>query len=386
MKQVSTRIFLAVTALVATVGTVMAQNKAVPTDAESAFPYAETALVSAPPVQKGQALWDILYTYDLLAISGSNGNAAVCVVNNEFWVSRWAQDTLLLLDNAGNLIAKFNPGYGSGTSHTRAFAWDGTNIYASVNTTSIKKIDPGTMGIVGTINAPQTVRSLTYDPTANSGAGGFWISNFSTDIQQISMTGSLLATISAATHGLGAMYGTAFDNWTTGGPFLWVFDQGTGTSSDIIQINTSTGLQTGVIHDANGDVGIQSGSTGIAGGIFIDASGSTLTMVGVIQGTPSNILFGYDLDIPLALSEIPDPKGFLNINPSYATDMINVNIAKNNNDPVQLQIVDVSGRIVFDKTTHGINNYINVSKYENGLYFVRLVYDNQTYSSRFMKM
>jgi hypothetical protein len=386
MKQFFTKTFMAAALLFVSVQFTMAQNKPVPSDADAAFPGAEQAIVAAP-TPDNQALWDILYAYDLLAISGVNGNAGVMKFNNEFWVSRWAQDTLLLLDNMGNLVTKFSiPGLYVTGSNARSFTTDGTFIYAGVNTNSIKKIDPGTVSIVGTINAPAAARSLTYDPTAAGGAGGFWLSNFSTDIVQIDMMGNTLATISSATHGLGAMYGTVFDNYTMGGPYLWVFDQGAGTQSDLVQINTTTGLQTGIIHDVNGDVGALTGSTGIAGGVFLDPTGGQLVLMGVMQGTPSNILFGYDMDVTTGLSQIPEPKDFLNINPSVTSDLVNVNIDKDNNDAVLLQIVDAAGKVVFDKYTHAINNYINVSNYDNGLYFVRIVYNGQPYSSRFMKM
>jgi hypothetical protein len=182
------------------------------------------------------------------------------------------------------------------------------------------------------------------------------------------------------------MYGTVFDNLSAGGPYLWVFDQGAGTQSDLAQINVTTGLQTGILHDVNADVGLQSGSTGIAGGVYLDASGSTLTLMGVMQGTPSNILFGYDMDVPLSLSEIDNPQGFLNINPTMANDLVNVNLQKTNNDPVRLQVVNLSGQVVFDKTTHAMNNYIKVGNYEKGLYFVRVIYNGETHNARFMKM
>jgi hypothetical protein len=389
MKQLFTKSFLTLAALAMTVSFSLAQNKTVPSQADAATPLIDRALVSTHSPDN-QAIWDINYVYDLLAMSGSNGNAGVIFFNNEFWVSRWAQDTILLIDDMGNLLAKFSvPGlFGTG-GNARSFTTDGTNIYAGNNTAAIQVIDPGTTSITSTIPIASAARSLTYDPTANSGAGGFWYSNFSTDITLVSMTGAVLDNISAATHGLTAMYGTAFDNWTTGGPYLWVFDQG-GGGADIVQINAVTKLQTGVLHDVNTDVGVQNASVGIAGGVFLHVRNGALEMSGVLQGndpsTPIDGLFGYDMDVAVGLAEIEGPKDFLNINPTVTSHMVNVNVDKNNNDPVQLQIMDASGKLVFDKTTHGINNYINVSGYDNGMYLVRVIYNGEVVTDRFVKM
>ncbi len=389
MKQLCTKSLLAAAMMVLTFGFSQAQNKTMPSMAEAASPSVERALVGVPEPEN-QALWDVNYVYDLLAMGGTNGNAGCIFFNNEFWVSRWAQDTILLIDDMGNLLAKFSvPGlFGTG-GNARSFTTDGTNIYAGNNTAAIQVIDPGTVSITSTIPVGGTVRSLTYDPTANSGAGGFWYSNFSTDITLVSMAGAVLDVISTATHGLTAMYGSAFDNWTMNGPFLWVFDQGGAGGADLVQINTTTKLQTGVIHDVNSDVGVQNASVGIAGGVFLHVRNSQLEMSGVLQGndptTPIDGLFGYDMDVTVGLSEIEGPKDFLNINPSVTSHMVNVNIDKQNNDPVQLQIMDAAGKLVFDKTTHGINNYINVSGYDNGMYFVRVIYDGEVITDRFIK-
>src|SRR5690606_24051464 len=114
---------------------------------------------------------------------------------------------------------------------------------------------------------PQTVRYITYDPTADGGSGGFWLGNFSTNLQLISMTGTVLVTHPYASLGVTSIYGAAWDGYSAGGPFLWLWGQGAGTGTPqwIVQIDPVTGLPTGVTHDVITDIGVGNASA-IAGG------------------------------------------------------------------------------------------------------------------------
>lgn len=244
-----------------------------------------------------QSLFNIQFNYNATdSTAGSTGMAGVVFTGTEFWVSQWNSDSIFSYTPTGTLISKFKVPTVTGI---RGMTWDGNFIYAGVNTTSIKKINPTTKTLAGTITvaAGISVRHITYDSTANAGAGGFWVGNFSTNIVQISMTGATLNTITAATHGLTAMYGSAIDHWTSGGPYLWVFDQGGTSQSRIVRLQLPSGVQTGVIHDVMTDVGV-SQTSGLAGGLFITnkLNSSARTIVGVLQGTPDDLLFGYELN------------------------------------------------------------------------------------------
>jgi hypothetical protein len=250
-----------------------------------------------------QAAFDIQLTLNLdSAVNTVSSYAAVCFTGTEFWVSKWNVDSLYTLSPTGSLTSSFKvPGVGAAGSGVRALTFDGTSIYASTNSANIFKINPATKTLISTTPTALgfNVRSLTYDATANNNAGGFWVSNFTTDIVQIDLNGNVLATISAATHGLGAMYGTAFDNLTAGGPYLWVFDQGGGAASNLVRLQLPAGTQTFVIHDVLADVMPAAGlpPAGISGGVYI---GSGLvpgenSIMGVVQATP-DVLFSYELD------------------------------------------------------------------------------------------
>ncbi|MFO7526789.1 MAG: T9SS type A sorting domain-containing protein, partial [Ignavibacteriaceae bacterium] len=144
---------------------------------------------------------------------------------------------------------------------------------------------------------PQTVRFLTYDPTANGGTEGLLLGSFSTNLQLISMTGTVLTTHPYASLGVTSIYGAAWDGYSAGGPFLWLWGQGAGAGSPqwIVQINPVTGLPTGVTHDVLTDIGVGNASA-IAGGLFISEGlvPGFATLGGLLQGVPDR-LFGYEL-------------------------------------------------------------------------------------------
>jgi hypothetical protein len=252
------------------------------------------------PSNQVNALFDIQFNYNLSAARGSGGNAGICWTGTEFWASAWGSDSIFTLDANGVVTSRFKvAGVGSPSSGVRAFTWDGTSIYAGANTTSIFEINPTTKTLVSTIVSPTPVRGLAYDSTANGGAGGFWVSNFDTDISLISRTGTLLNAIPAVAHGLTAMYGIAVDHYSTGGPFIWVFDQTSSAGqSDLRRINIATAMPDLIRHDVMSDVGA-AGTSGLAGGLCItwglDTTGAR-SIVGILQGTPNDRLFGYELN------------------------------------------------------------------------------------------
>jgi hypothetical protein len=141
-----------------------------------------------------------------------------------------------------------------------------------------------------TLASGMTARHCTYDPTADGGAGGFWVGNWTGTtypdvIFQVSMTGAQLASIPAATHGLTSVYGTAFDDVTPGGPYLWAIDAdgGSGVTVTIKQIVLPTGTQTTTSIDLS-DAGLASYG-GAGGGMFLakNVFGSAYTLMALVQ-------------------------------------------------------------------------------------------------------
>ncbi|MEZ4773873.1 MAG: T9SS type A sorting domain-containing protein [Bacteroidia bacterium] len=269
-----------------------------------------------------EAMWDTQFNYSASDSTGTAGLAGAVFLGTEFWVARWSVDTLYRLNATGSVIDTFSiPNGGATLAGTRAMTTDGTKIYIGNNTTTVYEIDPATRTISNTFTAPLAgnIRFITYDSTANAGNGGFWVGNFNTDITLISRSGQVLNSIPASVHGLGGMYGAAVDNFSQGGPYLWVYHQGgTSSAAEIAQLKLPAGTQTGVSFDVDTDLG---GAGGLAGGLFIAKGivpGKT-TLGGILQAGPDR-LFGYELNfVPIqvdasldyllptpALGQIPD--------------------------------------------------------------------------------
>lgn len=232
-----------------------------------------------------RAIWTIQLDADPTAIGTSL--AGVIWTGTEFWCAKWNSADIYTADASGNLTGNFTI---SGITGARSFTTDSSYIYIGAAGGSIYKVDPATKTLISTISTSVTsCRYVTYDPTLNSNAGGFWTGAYGSDITSVSMTGSTLSTISSATHGLTGIYGMAYDNFSTGGPFLWAFDQG-GNDADIIQLDMS-GSPTGLMHDANSDLGA---GGGLAGGLFIcdNYFPGTTSIIGINQGES---LFSYEL-------------------------------------------------------------------------------------------
>jgi len=226
-------------------------------------------------------------------------------LNNEFWTSMWASDTIIRYTNTGSLIAKYTI---AGLTGTRSITTDGTFLYMGTSSNTIYVVNPATQTLLTTITsaAPVTSRFLTFDPTLNSGSGGFWTGNFNTDIVAISLTGAVLATIPAATHTLTGMYGAAVDNVNSGGPYLWVFHQAGASNSQITVLNLTTGVPTVFTHDVFPDISATySLVSGLAGGAFFTTSyTSGPTIFGMVQGSPVNVIVGYDATLAASVDDI----------------------------------------------------------------------------------
>ncbi|MFK7972961.1 MAG: T9SS type A sorting domain-containing protein [Bacteroidia bacterium] len=246
-----------------------------------------------------RAMWDVEFNYNAADSAGQGGQAGVIVTPaGDIWTSRWSDDTLYRYNTSGQLLGSFTITNGTGRlSGIRGMTTDGTNIYAVNNSRVVYVINPVTLAVTSqfTGTPPDDLRWITYDGSANGGAGGFWVGNFNTSLFLISRTGATLRSIAAGTHTLTGMYGAVYDGVSTGGPYLWAFIQTGGISSaNIAQVDLTTGVETGILREVSADLGIEADD--LAGGLCISdqvVTGETVIM-GVVQGGDNN-LFGYEL-------------------------------------------------------------------------------------------
>jgi hypothetical protein len=229
--------------------------------------------------------WDVQIQYNLETITGALGNAGGETDGTHFYTTRWASNLIHKISMDGTLVEEFSI---PGITGMRDLAYDGQYFYGSNATAGagIRQLDFENKVLVSTIPCTFAVRSISYDPVAD----GFWINNFGDDLKLISRTGALLQTINTAPLSL---YGSAYDEWTAGGPYLWLFTgTTTGGGSQVEQLNLATGTLTGVSHSVSGNIP----GNGIAGGLWTHPGivPGTVTLGGVSQGTP-DMLFGFEL-------------------------------------------------------------------------------------------
>lgn len=218
-------------------------------------------------------IWDLQLTFNLNDVTGAAGNAGAEFDGTYFYSTRWASNLIHKYDMSGNLVEQFSI---PGVSGLRDLAFDGTYMYGGAAGNTIYQMDFTTKTLVGTISSPVAVRFIAYDEVNDA----FWCGTWSDPPTLVSRTGQNLGTI---TTGLAGQYGAAYDNVTTGGPYLWMFDQGGGVcpgSLMIIQYNIESGTATGVQHDACTDL-----TDGIAGGLFstTDFVAGTFSIGGIMQ-------------------------------------------------------------------------------------------------------
>ena len=205
-----------------------------------------------------------------------------------FYTCRSTYGAVTVYDNSGSF--QWIAGTG-GVPGLWDLAFDGRFLYGGNAENLIYQMDVIWEELAGTITSPVPVRHIAYDNDNDA----FWVGDAGGDIVLVDRTGATLATIPQASHGLSGIHGSAYDSWSPGGPYLWLFDQGTGPGSPqyIHQISLTTMAPTGLAHDAAADLAV---GNDLAGGLFLTPSFSagTVTLGGLMQGD-SETLFCYEL-------------------------------------------------------------------------------------------
>ncbi|HQI69540.1 MAG TPA: T9SS type A sorting domain-containing protein [Bacteroidales bacterium] len=222
-----------------------------------------------------KALFDLLFEYPVI----TSGTAGVETDGQFIYVTRWNANLFYKYNLTGTLVDSFSI---TGAGNIRDLAYDGQYFYGSSASSTIYKMDFTSQTLVGSITCPAgtVVRHIAYDPVNN----GFWCGNWDTDFWLISMTGTLLNTIPAATHQQTDIYGSAYDDYTPGGPYLWLYRQTTTNVNDLAQVTLATGAPTAVNFDVTTVVsGLTTSNS--AGGLCISDQvvPNTAVLIGVAQ-------------------------------------------------------------------------------------------------------
>ncbi len=278
--------------------------------------------------------WDILLHFNAYAPIG--GEQAVTTDGEYIYTGSFAHNLLRKYDKDGNFLEEFTI---DGVTDVRDFTFDGQYFYASTGGESIFKLDLAEEVLVSTISLTGiTSRHLSFDPLADGGNGGFWVGDWD-NLFLVDRNGNTLE--GPITDEVNDLFGSAYDPWTEGGPYLWFFSQTLGSSdyplhfTNIEQWDIESRSFTGLAHQAEDVPGYDTGEFVLAGGIFgtTELFPGVFTLLGAIQQAPT-LIFAYEVfyiadpaapDAPADFSVTPGDEGALNAtlawtNPTHTID------------------------------------------------------------------
>jgi len=244
---------------------------------------------------QSRSVWDLQFSYPVEIGEGEGG----CETDGSFlYTSKLNSDVFFKYTMDGNFAGSFTI---PNCEQIWDMAWDGQYFYGSYasNTGASYNIcimDFETQTMAGTFYAPCRARAIAY----NDDLDAFYANDINSDITLFDRNGNILNTFPV---GSGRAYtGLAYDNYSAGGPYLWGFGQDCGGGT-LVQMDASTGIETGATFDVVNDLG----STSYAGGLYIHPNivGGKVTIGGIMI---DDLLFGYELcDYTVNSWIIPDP-------------------------------------------------------------------------------
>ena len=188
-----------------------------------------------------------------------------------------------VFDASGNYVSSFDQ-YRSTGWGWRDLAWDGDTLYGSDDGNVTKFGIDGTD--YGDFPGPLSPnRALAYDPAT----GHFWTASFSSSIYEFDKTGTVIGSPHPNTM---AIYGMAWDDVSSDGPWLWVYSQdGAPYPATVSQYDPINYIYTGLSFIAQ--------ACSMAGGITFTTDWDTglgiLACAG--QTTPDNVVLYEILEI-----------------------------------------------------------------------------------------
>lgn len=198
--------------------------------------------------------------------------------------------------------------------------YDGRYFYGSDYKNRLFKLDFDNRRVVDIIDIPSEpdlkITHCSYDPDRK----GFWVGSFTT-IGFVNMKGEVLTRFTSFNSSNSVnVYGSAYDNVSPGGPYLWLADMTNEDDNKIDKImvrqfdlnkRTITDVKH-VLNDAPGYVlGNQSAGQNYVCGLFssTDVTPGELTLIGTLNQSP-NLVFRYTLC---------ETDKWLNISPKHGT-------------------------------------------------------------------
>jgi hypothetical protein len=249
-------------------------------------PNTETNMIAGSHAPRD--IWDIQLQFDVYGAAGVLGNVGAAWDGTNLYSCVWSSSDIHRFDADGTFDETFTI---SGVSALRDLAYDGTYFYGGSAGGTIWEMDFDSETLISTITGSFQSRALAY----NDDLDVFYASNWGDPVWIVNRDGSIAGQFNLVT--ATSTYGFAYDNVCPGGPYLWVFDQAAGGVDVAIikQWDIAAGAFTGVEHDVAADIGY-----GSAGGMFFatDYAPGTATLGCLDQGglaTTPDIMIMYEL-------------------------------------------------------------------------------------------
>jgi hypothetical protein len=294
-----------------------------------------------------RAPWDLLDVFDIggTGATGADGNSGGEFDGTYLYSTRWASNLIHQYDTDGNLLKEFSI---AGVSGLRDLAFDGEYMYGGAAGGVFWQMDFDTEERINTISGGFACRAIAYDSDQDL----FYVSNWDDPVWVVDRDGTIVDQfdLGVAT----STYGMAYDA-DPEGPYLWVWDQGSGSGNPQIihQWDLTAGEMTGFQHDVSQDIGT---GQGIAGALWIapDYEDGLMVIGGTYQDgdTPggSDLIFAYELYTTNAPPETPSaPSG-----PSEGIITLDYDFTTSTTDPDEDQVAygwDFDGDFTVDLWT-----------------------------------
>ena len=235
---------------------------------------------------------DILFEYDVQTPTGDTGCLGVEFDGTYFWVTGRDSPSgnihkLHKFDSAGNHIISYEQGTITDWGW-RDLAWDGTYLYAS-DEDGLVKIDPLDGEVVELLTGPEGI-TVCRGLAVNTDNGHFFTANWDSPIFEFNPDDGSIYTLYSNTY---SIYGLAYDNFSDGGPFLWVYSQDPDVNPQvqISQFDLNSGTYTDVIYQGYWNPAY---NNNLAGGACFYVDGTDPVFVGLTQSSPDTI-FGMNI-------------------------------------------------------------------------------------------
>ena len=232
-----------------------------------------------------RSLWDSIQTF------ATRENAEQAIATDGFFIytASWMRPgEFNRYTPNGEYIETF---YVENVGSIRNLSYDGTYFYGTEATNIIFKIDLDNQTLVDSIETDiPEIRHCSFNRQDGSLLAGSWNSLYRIDTAS--------GTSQQIRDDLANVYSSAFDNLSSGGPYLWLFSQtsqNNGPSACIRQFNISTGEYTGKTHYLD-DINLTNSS--LAGGICASeyvCEGKFVLLADVQNPAGSNTIATYEI-------------------------------------------------------------------------------------------